>query len=39
MRLLFIGTCEWGNCGRMAVGMRFSLAHGWLPVCRRHIEP
>lgn len=30
------GTCDWGNCSRAAVSVRYSQDHGWLPVCARH---
>lgn len=34
-----LGTCDWGGCDAPAVGYRMDLpAHGWLPVCRDHID-
>jgi hypothetical protein len=27
------GTCDWGGCDERATRWRWSLAHGWLPVC------
>ena len=32
-------TCDWGQCDRRASSWRYSLDHGWLPVCRTHAEP
>lgn len=31
-------TCDWGGCLKLAVAIRHDAVHGWLPVCKRHLE-
>lgn len=35
----FLGTCDWGDCDRLAVDTRFDHDKGPLPVCVQHSLP
>lgn len=35
----FLGTCDWGDCDRLAVDTRFDHDKGSLPVCVQHSLP